>query len=235
VDIYEFPMSDTVSSDASVVLHVYDIDGYTARVNNVVKTLFGTGIYHVGVEVYGLEWFFGQSFDDMTGVSCHEPKMHRAHHYRESVLMGTTPLSEEQVFDLLDRLKEEWPGYSYHLYKRNCISFADALLKSLEVKGPPSWLFSAMGAASAVGGVLEGTVSTMREVNRWTGLSGAVGNLGWRRSSTGSYFSSQLSSISSAPSISRSERSQTFQWLESRSSRSLSPLQRESDEPQHSS
>lgn len=125
---------------AHVLLHVYDLGKYM-KVVNTVSRAFDWGIFHVGVEVYGKEWCFERTFSpDVPGISAYTPKQHPSHVYRESVLCGETQLSNKQVLNLLRQLRQEWPGTSYHLLRRNCVSFAETLTKSLGVGGVPRWV-----------------------------------------------------------------------------------------------
>lgn len=130
-----------------VLLHIYDVsqeenvhklNKYLAHKRNPLK--FG-GVFHAGVEVNGLEWSFGQTCTDtMPGVSCCEPTEHPAHRFRQTVTLGNTPLSAEEISDLIFQLIEAWPGDSYELLRRNCCHFADDFCRQLDVGGIPRWV-----------------------------------------------------------------------------------------------
>jgi len=61
--------------------------------------------------------------------------------FKETLDMGTTPLSQEQVQGLLTRMIEEWQGNTYDLTRRNCCHFAQALCAELQTTVPyPAWV-----------------------------------------------------------------------------------------------
>ncbi|CAK0863589.1 unnamed protein product [Prorocentrum cordatum] len=137
-------------SDASerpvVRLHIYDVTSESAvqRVNDVLRPV-GVGIFHVGVE----EWSYGYSADE-TGVGSCAPRRHKQHRYRESLEMGASPLSSEEIGKLLERMEEEWHGKDYDLLSRNCCHFSDALCRGLGVGTIPEWLLRMASAADTV-------------------------------------------------------------------------------------
>lgn len=52
--------------DKAVVLHVYDVMApMVVQVNELLRPA-GTGVFHAGIEVFGLEWSFGASPDEHT-------------------------------------------------------------------------------------------------------------------------------------------------------------------------
>lgn len=79
------------SSPTIVRVHVYDLDATVSRaVNQVTRALhIGTGLFHAGVEVYGCEYFFGQTTDaNASGISWNPPRLHPSHFFRETICMG---------------------------------------------------------------------------------------------------------------------------------------------------
>lgn len=122
---------------ANVWLHIYHTDGATAFLNNWVLKSKEIPIYHLGVEVYGEEWsfqYFEDAWDDqsISGVIRCQPKRMTDYDYQDSVCLGPTKLSEDQVDEILLRLHYEYPASSYHLTRRNCITFANVLVGLLE-------------------------------------------------------------------------------------------------------
>lgn len=137
--------------DSEVVLHVYDIveSGLLRRANQVLQG-FGTGAFHVGVEVYGWEWSFGDSSSG-TGVFYCKPKACGSKQYRESVPIGTTALSAMEVDIVIRRMEQEWPGESYDLFRRNCCHFCEQLCWRLVRSGAvPPWISTLSGAGAAL-------------------------------------------------------------------------------------
>jgi len=125
-----------------VFLHIYDLgsSSLVQSVNGVLRP-FGSGAYHVGVEVYGEEWSFACMSEAearmraalmlKSGVSSCAPRTAQGHTYRETALMGYTSMSKEEVLKLTDRLGKEWTGDSYCILTRNCTHFCDAFCREL--------------------------------------------------------------------------------------------------------
>eukprot|EP00439_Symbiodinium_sp_Y106_P054265 s656_g7.t1 len=109
-------------------LHVYDLNETTGYLNNYGLKNASLGLFHAGVEVLGTEYFFGWGDTELSGIRCNRPRQHAVHAYRESVFMGMTPLSEEQVEEAIDSAFEQWPEINYHPIHRNCTLFAEELL-----------------------------------------------------------------------------------------------------------
>jgi len=138
-----------------VWLHVYDLGPVTGRLNEMVLRSANLGAFHCGIEVLGDEWSF-QGFHDawddptISGVVRNEPRLHPAYIYRESLMLGHTPLNEDAIDFILDTLMEEWPANSYHLVARNCVTFAEEFAQVLQAPEPfPTWVRGAVDACKA--------------------------------------------------------------------------------------
>jgi len=131
-------------------LHIYDVSTNASipEVNKILQAV-GTGAFHGGVEVYGKEWSFGYA-DQGTGVFCCDPKGCTAHHYRESVHIGTSSMSTGVVGTLLQSLMEDWQGQQYDLLRRNCVIFCDTFCKALGVGPIPMWVTNLAGAGATL-------------------------------------------------------------------------------------
>lgn len=124
-----------------VWLHVYDLDTVTQRLNQYVLKAVSLGAFHVGVEILGEEWFFAWGDTDHSGVVWNTPRSHQVHIYRESLCMGDSPLSEDEIEQVICTVMDDWPGNSYHPISRNCITFAEELVRLLQVPEPfPAWV-----------------------------------------------------------------------------------------------
>eukprot|EP00656_Telonema_subtile_P029784 TRINITY_DN32864_c0_g1_i1.p1 TRINITY_DN32864_c0_g1~~TRINITY_DN32864_c0_g1_i1.p1 ORF type:complete len:190 (+),score=33.50 TRINITY_DN32864_c0_g1_i1:136-705(+) len=117
-----------------VNVNVYDL---TAQ--NQLLGLVGVGVFHSGVEILGTEHTFGHS-DSGTGVFEHEPRAAGGAQYRETIRMGATSLSMDQVRRVLDSLQAEFQGRSYHLLLRNCNHFSEALCLALLRRPLPAFV-----------------------------------------------------------------------------------------------
>lgn len=123
---------------SEVFLHVYEVGMLAPTVHKVLATL-GTGAYHVGVEVYGREFSYGNSTQvGRTGVGIQQtPRKHPSHRYFGSLSLGRTELSPGQLKQLIEELKALWPAENYHALRNNCVSFAEVFCARLGVSQPP--------------------------------------------------------------------------------------------------
>lgn len=128
-----------------VLVNIYDVsqDPTVQRLNELlahryIPFKFG-GIFHAGVEMFGQEWSFGFVACG-TGVHQSPPRNHPHHHFRETIRLGPTALSHEEVLTLINAMSSEYPGDSYHLCKRNCCHFASDVCLRLGVGELPYWI-----------------------------------------------------------------------------------------------
>lgn len=129
------------ASSADVILHIYQCDQWTGFLNRWLLKGQDIPIYHLGVEVHGEEWsflYFEDTWDDdsVSGVIRCQPKCMADYEYLESVNLGPTPLSVDEVDELLVRLHYDYPACTYHLTRRNCLTFAAELTGLLRPPNP---------------------------------------------------------------------------------------------------
>ncbi|ORX61638.1 DUF862-domain-containing protein [Hesseltinella vesiculosa] len=100
------------------------------------------GIYHSGVEICGKEYCFGgHEFKDITGVFAVEAKVGPPGLlFKQSVSVGYTRLSDEQIQAVIHGISKEFVGPSYNLLTRNCNHFTDEFCFRLTGKHAPSWI-----------------------------------------------------------------------------------------------
>lgn len=150
-----------------VFLNIYDLDKVTKHINKVFKHM-GTGVYHVGVQVFGREWSYGQTFDKSTGINWGRPRHHVVHQYRTSVVMGHTILTQHQVYKLIELSMGMWMGQEYNLLSKNCINFAEWLLIQLGIDSAiPSYVRAAPIRALSM---------TQTASNLWQSISNVFSN-----------------------------------------------------------
>lgn len=132
-----------------VTVNIYDVVGGTVfdALNGMLLAM-GTGAFHSGVVVYGIEWSFGYC-ETGSGVMLHEPKA-SPHQYRMSLNMGETRLSDWEVVSVIERLRKEWVGSSYNLLHRNCCAFAAEFCRELGLGCLPAWVTNLAAAGAAV-------------------------------------------------------------------------------------
>lgn len=123
---------------APVTLNVYDLTP-----QNDWTYWVGVGVFHTGVEVYGIEYAYGGHDYDVSGVFATNPReapgaggctlcSHAfrpgsqthlpdqqpcmpAVHFRESIPMGDTDKTPAQVQQLIAQMGYQYRGNSYHL------------------------------------------------------------------------------------------------------------------------
>jgi hypothetical protein len=146
----EEPPIEMNPADPTVTLHIYDVTGNAVieKANGILE-LLGTGAFHGAVEVYGPEWSYG-GCDEGTGVASWAPMSCTAHHYRESVPMGETNLTYEEVNALIEKLSRDWPGEDYDLLSHNCCHFSDELCQELGVGPIPDWVLDLSGTGATL-------------------------------------------------------------------------------------
>jgi len=121
---------------SQVVLNIYHLNSDWSNANHVSKELFGVGgAFHAAIEVYGNEWSYGGD-----GISCNEPRSHPVHVYHESILLGETTLTAQQVRRLVTCMGRKWFGQDYNLLENNCCNFADSLSLKLVGDHIPAWV-----------------------------------------------------------------------------------------------
>ena len=115
------------AEELSIWLHIYHVRGNFAikEMNHLTRDLLRLGgIFHSGIEVRGLEWCFGATQDERTGVFCNRPKQCPFHRYRESVYLGTVRMEPYSCLELLQRMASDWCGTDYHILFKNCNHFS---------------------------------------------------------------------------------------------------------------
>jgi len=123
-----------------VLVKVYDL-GQTIVTRGYNRMTKSYGAFHTGVEVYGREWSFGMTFDDWsTGVTWNPPGMNPDHKFRETLSMGYTSCSPEEVWQIIEDMKIDWRGCTYNVLTRNCHNFSNTLCVRLGVGSIPSWI-----------------------------------------------------------------------------------------------
>ncbi|XP_037970521.1 deubiquitinase DESI2 [Plutella xylostella] len=124
---------------APVTLNVYDMywtNWYTAGA--------GLGVFHSGVQVHGCEYAYGGHPYSFTGVFDITPRDERElgehFRFRQSVLIGYTRFSEEEVRRLVAELGKQFRGDRYHLMNNNCNHFTSAFCLALCNQDIPAWV-----------------------------------------------------------------------------------------------
>ncbi|KAF4669075.1 hypothetical protein FOL47_002725 [Perkinsus chesapeaki] len=184
-DLLPPSVSQNPESNA-VFLNVYDLDEGVVRLNSIMAKIGLGGAFHVGVSIYGKEYYYSgvgppETAEDVetdpSGVYWHEPTHHDVHVYRESAYLGSTALSERQVYELVRRLGAFWTVGRYDLLRRNCCQFAEAFAGGLGVGPIPKEFYVLSRRLSAAADSLGGALGAVAEAVGWmsqpAGLSGS--------------------------------------------------------------
>ncbi|CAE7204059.1 unnamed protein product [Symbiodinium sp. CCMP2592] len=131
-----------------VRIHIYDVGEakWLQMMNQVLAPqccpwLGLGGAFHCGVEVDGLEWCYGAVLSRSTaGIGCVDPMQCPGHHYRQTVDLGCTDRSTEDIAQMISEMVEEYPGTAYDLFSRNCCHFAHDFARRLGVRSVPGWV-----------------------------------------------------------------------------------------------
>ncbi|CAK9092540.1 DeSI-like protein At4g17486 [Durusdinium trenchii] len=146
-----------------VRLHIYDVshepvvqhlNQFLAYKDAPVKL---GGIFHAGIEINKMEWSFGSGMESeisQTGVKSSVPTQNPQHNFRQTVYLGRTTLTREEISMTLANMAEEYSAEGYDLLRRNCCHFADDLCRRIGVKRPPRWLLRLAKIGAAVDEVL---------------------------------------------------------------------------------
>ncbi|CAD7704471.1 unnamed protein product [Ostreobium quekettii] len=138
---------------ASVRLNVYDLSE-----QNYVLYWMGFGVFHTGVEVYGVEYAYGGHDYDASGIFATEPRKPPGPvEFRESIPMGDTGMEPDEVRRLVSSMGQRYRGNHYHLLQMNCNHFASDLCKELVGRRAPSWVNRLAGLAVVCHCLLPGT------------------------------------------------------------------------------
>lgn len=134
---------------APVYLNVYDL----TPMNGYVYWA-GLGIFHSGVEVYGVEYAFGAHDYPTSGVFEVEPRQCPGFKFRKSIFIGTTSLDPIQVREFMERQSASYNGDTYHLIAKNCNHFCKDVCYKLTGKEIPKWVNRLAKIGSACNSVL---------------------------------------------------------------------------------
>lgn len=107
-----------VGLDQNVYLHIYDLSEGVQKLNDYTLHL-GFGAFHTGVEIFKRELSFGfpngmiecvfySPFIKCLGIFICKPKgASTGAVYRKTILMGTVPLTHQDVVEVIRELKYE--------------------------------------------------------------------------------------------------------------------------------
>jgi len=122
-----------------VILNIYDMYW-----TNQYTSLMGLGVFHSGIEVYGIEYAYGGHPFAFSGIFEIMPKdaedLGEHYKYKESTQLGYTSFTKEEVQQAVSHLGRDFKGINYHLMNKNCNHFASELSQLLCGKEIPTWV-----------------------------------------------------------------------------------------------
>ena len=136
-----------------VKVNVYTLGDH--ELNSALTSLFGSGAYHTGVEISGVEYAFRGGDGAGTGVFTHTPRQlpegFEGAVFKESVDMGGTKMmAQSELRSIVKQVSKKWPAAQYDLLARNCNHFSTELCAQLGCPNPlPPWVNNLAGSAEA--------------------------------------------------------------------------------------
>ncbi len=121
--------------EIKIFLNIYDINTLNPWLHP-----FGLGAYHTSIQFFDTEFSFGFHSGSHSGVYETEPRRSCEGKFRQSISLGTTLLSIEEILDAIEELKVEYIGCSYNLFTKNCNHFTNDLCLKLMNQPIPSYL-----------------------------------------------------------------------------------------------
>lgn len=122
-----------------VILNVYDMFWTNDYTTNV-----GLGVFHSGLEVYGREYAYGGHPFPFSGIFDIRPReateLGEQFKFKQSIHLGNTDFTEQEVEKILEELGKEYRGDRYHLMSRNCNHFTGAFSQILAGRDVPGWV-----------------------------------------------------------------------------------------------
>ncbi|CAI5452717.1 unnamed protein product [Caenorhabditis angaria] len=128
-----------VRKKTPVRLNVYDMYWLNDYASNI-----GFGIFHSGIEVFGVEYAYGGHPYQFSGVFENSPQdaeeLGENFKFKESIIVGETDFTSTDIRKFIKAMGEEFRGDRYHLISRNCNHFSAVFARALTGKDIPGWI-----------------------------------------------------------------------------------------------
>lgn len=131
--------NETEKNREGVFVNIYDM----YSMNNYTSAL-GVGIYHCGIEVYGVEYGYGGHPFPFSGIFEMVPKdseeLGEAFRFKETIELGKTDFNKSEIEQIVVLLGRDFRGIDYHLMNKNCNSFSSRFSKLICGEDIPGWV-----------------------------------------------------------------------------------------------
>lgn len=112
-----------------VYLNIYNV----TTINSCLE-LIGFGLYHTSVGMYDLEFSYGGHDQAESGIVVVDKGNSAGLVLRESICVGMTYYSGDEVDDIVEEFGEFWFGKDYDPFGKNCNNFTENLIKQVTEK-----------------------------------------------------------------------------------------------------
>lgn len=154
----EYSAPSSSGGPAPVRLNLYDLgESGIRRALMMLRPDAAAGAFHCGVEVHGCEWGYGKAplqwgfgwtiggKPHPTGITCSVPRECHDHSFCESVPLGRTMVSEDEVLTFMQKIGRDWLATDFNPVAHGSIQFCDTLCLMLGVGRVPERVRSIAG------------------------------------------------------------------------------------------
>ena len=107
-------------------LNIYNVTGL-----NKLLELVGFGLYHTSVGLYDLEFSYGGHELAQPGTVVVDKGNTAGLELKESIPVGVTYYSSDEINDIVDYFGEYWHGVDYDPFSKNCNNFTEQLIRHI--------------------------------------------------------------------------------------------------------
>lgn len=141
------PLSPGRASHLVVRLNVYDFLKQSDTVGGSLLSMLGMGIHHSGLQIEDREYTFNNS-----GIIRMRLLRMPFCRLNESIELGRYGGSRDELEAIVAELgAAEWRPGAYHVLRRNCNHFTEALARKLLGASIPAWVNRSANVAAAFG------------------------------------------------------------------------------------
>ena len=109
-----------------VYLKVYNV----TTINGALEWI-GFGLYHTSVSIYNMEFSYGGHREPVSGIVVVNEGNSAGLTLRESIPVGTSYYSADEIDDIIETFGEFWHGCDYDPFAKNCNDFTEMLIRQI--------------------------------------------------------------------------------------------------------